>query len=109
MNVHGYVPKAFLMSKIVPISKSLKNSANDINNYRGITLSSVSQKVFDKILNIIHSNVLSTSDMQYGFKKKHSTTQCTFVLEEVIQYYKNRNSSVYLQMLDASKAFDRVN
>ena len=47
--------------------------------------------------------------MQYGFKKKHSTTQCTFVLEEIIQYYRNRNLSVYLLMLDASKALDMVN
>ena len=97
------------MSKIVPIPKSGKKSANDINNYRGIPLSSVLLRVFDKIVIIPHSNVLSTSDVQYGFKKKHSTTQCTFVLEEIIQYYKNRNSSIYLLMLDASKAFDRVN
>ena len=96
MIAHGYVPKGFLMSKIVPIPKSVKNSANDINNYRDIALSSVLLKVFDKIVIILHSNVLSTSDMQYGFKKKHSTTQCTFVLEEIIQYHKDRNSSIYL-------------
>ena len=70
-------------------------------------MSSVLLKVFDKI--VLHSNVLFTSDVQYGFKKKYSTTQCTFVLEEIIQYYKNMNSSVYLLMIDASKAFDRVN
>ena len=109
MIAHGYVPKGFLMSQIVPIPKSGKKSANDINNYRGIALSSVLLKVFDKIVIILHSNVLSTSDVQYGFKKKHFTTQCIFVLEEIIQYYKNRNSSVYLLMLDASKAFDRDN
>ena len=31
-----------------------------------------------------------------------------FVLEEVIQYYKNNKTDVYVIMLDASKAFDRV-
>ena len=32
-----------------------------------------------------------------------------FALKEDIEYYKNRNTSVYVTMLDASKAFDRVN
>ena len=41
-------------------------------------------------------------------KKGHSTTQCTAIVE-VINYYKNRNSSVYVVMLDASQSFDRAN
>ena len=97
------------LSKFLHLSYDGKKSANDVNNYRGITLSSILLKVFDKIIIKLHSNILNTSDMQYGFKKKHSTTQCTFVVEEIIQYYKNRNSNVYVLMLDASKAFDRVN
>ena len=32
----------------------------------------------------------------------------TFLLEEVIQYYKNNNTDVYVIILDASKAFDIV-
>ena len=47
--------------------------------------------------------------MQYGFKKKHGTTQCTFVVNEIIQYYLNNYSNVYVTLLDASKAFARVN
>ena len=42
------------------------------------------------------------------FKPGLSTTQCTFAVNEVIQYYTNNASSVYAVMLDASKAFDRV-
>ena len=30
------------------------------------------------------------------------------MLEEVIQYYKSNKTDVYVMMLDASKAFDRV-
>ena len=45
---------------------------------------------------------------QYGFKKKHSTNQCTFVVNEVLQYYANNNSNTLLTLIDASKAFDRV-
>ena len=34
--------------------------------------------------------------------------QCTFVVNETIQYYINNNSHVFATLLDASRAFDRV-
>ena len=51
---------------------------------------------------------LFTSDMQFAFKKNHSTSHCTFVLNEVIQYYLNKSTNVHAIFLDASKAFDKV-
>ena len=33
---------------------------------------------------------------------------CTFAVSEVIQYYLNNSSDVFVMFLDASKAFDRV-
>ena len=33
---------------------------------------------------------------------------CTFAVSEVIQYYLNNSSDVFVMLLDASKAFDRV-
>ena len=35
--------------------------------------------------------------------------QCMSSIIETINYYNNNGSNVYLCMLDASKAFDRVN
>ena len=60
---------------------------------------------------IIHSckEALKTSDYQFGFKPAHCTSQCTFVVNETIQYYVNGGSHVYTMLLDASQAFDRVN
>ena len=106
---HGFAPTGFLESRIIPIPKSKRKSLNDLSNYRGIAMSSVLGKVLDTIVISLHGNVLETCDMQFGFKQKHSTTQCTAIVEEIISYYRNRNSSVYLLMLDASQAFDRVN
>ena len=34
---------------------------------------------------------------------------CTSIIKEVISHYNSRNSSVYACLLDASKAFDRLN
>ena len=106
---HGVVPRNLLESKIIPIPKNKKKSLSDLNNYRGIALSSIVGKILDKVLISKHSEVLSTCDMQFGFKKRHSTTQCTFNVEEVIKYYNNQCSTVYAMMLDASQAFDRIN
>ncbi|ELT99783.1 hypothetical protein CAPTEDRAFT_125914, partial [Capitella teleta] len=38
----------------------------------------------------------------------HSTVQCTFVLNETIQYYLNGGNTVHVMLLDASRAFERV-
>ena len=105
---HGIVPSGLLTSTIIPIPKGKNKSLNVSSNYRGIALSSIIGKVFDRVILTNHWNVLKSSDMQFGFKPKHSTTQCTFVINEVMQYYNNNNSNAYICMLDATKAFDRV-
>ena len=46
--------------------------------------------------------------MQFGFKAGHSTSLCTMVLKEVVEYYIKHGGSLYCTMLDATKAFDRV-
>ena len=55
-----------------------------------------------------YEDVLSTSNMQYAFKGNHSTVMCTLVLKEVVRYYSNRSSDVFVCYVDATKAFDRV-
>lgn len=105
---HSTAPIEMLLSALVPIPKDRKKSTNDSGNYRSIALSSILGKVLDNIVLRKHVSVLQTNDLQFGFKPKHSTTQCTFVLQEVIDYYVNHNSSCYVILLDASKAFDRI-
>ena len=46
---HGYPPKHFMMSTIVPIPKVMKSSLKCSENYRPIAISSFLGKVFDKI------------------------------------------------------------
>ena len=108
MLTHGFAPNGMLKGTVIPIPKNKLKSINDSSNYRGITLSSIIGKLLDNIILDRYKMSLDTSEFQFGFKSESSTTQCTFVLEEVIQYYKNNNTDVYIMMLDASKAFDRV-
>ncbi len=106
---HGSVPDSLCTSTLIPIPKSKRKSTNDSNNYRAIALSSILGKLLDKVLLTRCSSVFQTSDLQFGFKKYHSTTQCTMVVNEVVNYYLTHDSPVYCVLLDASRAFDRVN
>ena len=86
-----------------------KKSLNDSKHCRAIALGSIVCKVIENItLKIIYIYVLRSSDLQYGFKAKHSTSHSNFVLHDVIDYYTNNDSSVFLVLLDASRAFDNV-
>ena len=108
MLCHGYAAPNLRLSTIIPIVKNKKSSINDSDNYRGIALSSILSKLIDIIIIKKQSNHLDTSDLQFGFKEKSSTVQCSFVAKEVINYYCRNEGNVYATFLDASKAFDRV-
>ena len=40
--------------------------------------------------------------------KGHSTDMCIYVLKEMIEYFKSRNTYVFVPFLDASKAYDKI-
>ena len=105
---YGYIPISMRQSVIILIPKNKRKSLNDSENYRGIALSSILGKILYRVVLHICKEVLQTSDYQFGVKPEHSTSQCTFVVKETVQYYLNGGSSVYVMLLDASKAFDRV-
>ena len=80
MSVHGFVPEDFQISTIIPIPKGKNANLTDSDNYRGITVSSVLEKVFDLVVLDKYSDRLVTSDLQFGFKARRSTNMCTMVL-----------------------------
>ena len=86
MLIHGYVPSDLLLATIIPIPKDRNKTLNSSANYRGIALSSIVGKLFDIIVLSKNECVFETSELQFGFKSKHSTHHCTFVLNEVVDY-----------------------
>ena len=64
--------------------------------------------VFDTVIIELFGGSLQTTDMQFAYKTKHSTTLCTMVYLETLHHYVNNGSNVYSCLLDASKAFDRI-
>jgi len=51
---------------------------------------------------------LATTDSQFGFKPKHGTDMCIFLLKYTVSYYLSKDTPVFSAFLDASKAFDRT-
>ena len=106
---HGYLPESIMSVVLVPIIKDKSGKINSKDNYRPIAIASTLSKLLERILLERLSNYLLTSSHQFGFKPKHSTDACIYVLKEAVDFYVGQQSSVYLCFLDATKAFDRVN
>jgi hypothetical protein len=107
----GVYPSCWCYGVIVPVPK--KGNADDINNYRGITLTSVFSKLFSILLDIrlrkwAESNNLIT-DYQYGFRKDKGTVDCIFVLTSIIDKILNtEKKKVYAAFVDFRKCFDML-
>ena len=56
----------------------------------------------------LQSEYLMTFYLQFGFKEHSSTIMCSILLVETVEYYVSNNSSDYVLLIDASKAFDRL-
>ena len=108
MLIHGYCNQKFYRSVIKPIPKNKRKSLNDSTNYRAISINSVYSKVFDYVILELIGPKLKTSEVQFAYKSEFSTTMCSFLVGETIQYFRNNGSSVFALLLDASKAFDKV-
>ena len=55
------------------------------------------------------NNVLCTDNFQFAFKGGIGCPDAIFALKSVIHYFIDRGSSIFIALLDVSKAFDRVN
>ena len=85
MLVHGHMPCDMIQAVVVPIIKNKTKSTSEKGNYRPVTLANVISKVFEKVLLSRLLPFLNTLPNQFGFKPKHGTEQCVFILKECLQ------------------------
>jgi hypothetical protein len=105
----GRVPYDFHFGVIVPLVKDQCGDVSDVNNYRGITLSPTISKLFEMCLIENFGHLLTTSDLQFGFKKSLGCANAIFTVNSVVDYFTKHGSTVNVCALDMSKAFDKVN
>ena len=57
-------------------------------------MASTISKVLEKLLLNIMNKHVNTKSNQFGFKSRHGTDICNFVLKETIRHYNNLGTSV---------------
>ena len=107
MLVHGFSPYKLLIGTMTPIPKS-RNCTLSSDKYRAITLISCLIKLFDYIVLDRQKNIFKTDALQFGFKDKCSTTLCSVMMTEICRIFNSQGSKVFSVLLDATKAFDRL-
>ena len=94
---------------MVPSPKKNSGSMGKITNCRGIALSCLLSKISDNCVISNQYDSLNTNNIQFAYKSKTSTIHCVSSIFETANRSVNSAVATYVCMLDASKAFDRVN
>ena len=105
---HSYIPYEFLCGTISPIVKDPNGDTTDTSNYRPITLGPTFSKLFEYLLLNKFGHYLESSNLQFGYKRRHSAAHAIFVLKSCVEYYTKHGSNILVTFLDCSKAFDTV-
>ena len=107
----GVYPAKLKYAKVIPVYKGEDETLPE--NYRPISLLSIYNRLFEKILyrrliKFIDKNDI-LYDLQYGFRNKHSTQHA--ILDIVNTIHSNMDNRKYSCgiFIDLKKAFDTVN
>jgi len=104
------VPTKLKLAKIIPVYK--KGALTSACNYRPISLLSIFDKIFEKLVCIRLLKFLNKYntiyEFQFGFRKQHSTSLA--LLDVVDGIYKSLNDGNFVagMYFDLQKAFDTV-
>ena len=108
----GFFPESWSMSIITPIFKS--GSRSNLENYRGICVSSCLGKFFCSIMNNRLPNYCEKKNIihagQIGFRPGYRTSDHIFTLRTLVDKYVHDvpRGKIYACFVDFKKAFDSI-
>ena len=107
----GCFPQLLKLSEVCPIFK--KKDKNKCENYRPISLLSNLSKLFERAMHTRIYEFLEShsvfSNLQFGFRKKHSTNHALLEIFEKIKEKLDQKTFSCGVFIDLEKAFDTVN
>ena len=106
--IHEFIPQRITDVMLSPLLKSSLKDPCCSTSYRPIAHATAVSKIIENILLNRLDRFLKTTDFQFGFKKGHGTDTCIFLLKDMINYYRNLNTPVFLCFLDIKSCFDLV-
>ena len=104
----GQIPEAWKTGLIFKLPK--KGDLGDCNNWRSITLLSLTSKVFSRIVLSRLTAVLEKDlrPQQAGFRPGRSCSDHIFTLRQILEQSKEWNTPLYINFIDLEKAFDSI-
>ena len=101
-------PKQWAILNLIPVPKSGDLSVT--SNYRGISLSSIVSKTFNRMmLNRIRPHLDDNlRPNQCGFRENRSTTEQILALRRLLEGINEKNLSAIITFIDFKKAFDTI-
>ena len=106
------VPETFRIGVQIPLFKGKDLDALDPNNYRGITLLSTFNKVFEILiwnrLKVWWKSERIISELQGACKTGLSCLHTAFLLQETVATSMEDNDKCFVAFFDVAKAFDTV-
>ena len=103
-------PVQMKMAKVIALYK--KGKRYEANNYRPISLLSISNKLLEKLLCRRVMKFLNANNIlfkfQYGFRKLHSTTHALIEFTDSVRRFLDDGNYVINIFVDLTKAFDTV-
>jgi hypothetical protein len=100
-----YVPKCMKSGTVTPVGKKGKDLMQ-MDNYRGISVTSLIGKVLEHV--VLARKPEQQSDMQYGFTSGLSPKMASVIVHECIINARESKELTFICTLDAVKAFDTV-
>ena len=102
------IPEVWRTRLIVKLPK--KGDLGNCDNWRGVTLLPITNKVFSKI---IHTRLAEAVDEyirqeQAGFCSGRSCSDHIFTLRQILEQSKEWNAPLYANFIDFEKAFDSI-
>ena len=106
------IPSSFKDTIIIPIYKGKGKDPLLTKNYRGISLSSVVGKLFERVLLLRMTPLLDEKSIphvtQTAYQAGVSCSDATAVVQEVVKRYVDSGAAVFQCLYDLEKAFDSV-
>jgi hypothetical protein len=102
--VHGTLTSSVLACAFLPLLKPLKPE-HVTSMFCAIAGSSLILKQFEKTVLELWGGLLQSDGLQFGYKRGASTTQCTWLVQEVVQHYLRSGCHPVIAVLDCSRAF----
>ena len=91
--VHGTVSSNLLACCFLPLLKGSSKDPAVTSSYRAIAGSNLILKLFEKVILLVWGHLLGSDSLQFGYKQDTSTTQCSWLVSEVVQHFLRQGSN----------------